>query len=196
MLVPDCPQVFGLPAPYLVPEQAQPDPEFPTVTFPNPEEGEGVWNLSYAAADRIGARLVLANDPDADRLAAAERCSPAAGGGASVGWRPFTGNEIGILLAHWVWTNTLARGGAAGQVSWPARILRSVKLHLPFSLSSVPARISVSFSHHRRKLPALGRKPRHAKPSSQPNKSMQPGCKKAPIQPFQMFEIIRRREDL
>eukprot|EP00198_Chlamydomonas_reinhardtii_P000549 XP_001689884.1 phosphoglucomutase [Chlamydomonas reinhardtii] len=91
-------RTFSLPEPYIVPSQRLPDPDFPTVVFPNPEEGAGTWAAAFAAASERGARLVLANDPDADRLAVAER-SP------SGQFRPFTGNEIGALLAHWVWTN-------------------------------------------------------------------------------------------
>jgi phosphomannomutase len=79
----------------LVPEQAAPDGEFPTVRFPNPEE-PGALDLAMAHATRTGAELILANDPDADRLAVA---LPVAGG-----WQPLTGNEIGCLLAHWLMT--------------------------------------------------------------------------------------------
>ena len=56
-------------------QQALPDPDFPTVTFPNPEEGPGVLDLAFATAEEQGVDLVLANDPDADRFAAAERDS-------------------------------------------------------------------------------------------------------------------------
>ncbi|GLC44800.1 hypothetical protein PLESTB_001212600 [Pleodorina starrii] len=106
-------QVMDLPEPYIVPEQRDPDPEFRTVVFPNPEEGKGTWNLAFQAGLQQGARLVLANDPDADRLCVAERRSaapaaaPAAAGGGGGGgdWRVFSGNEIGALLAHWMWTN-------------------------------------------------------------------------------------------
>ncbi|ETM51443.1 hypothetical protein L914_04716 [Phytophthora nicotianae] len=81
-----------------VPVQAQllPDPEFPTVAFPNPEEGKGALQLAMETAEANGARLILANDPDADRLAVAER-DPS----SKSGWRIFTGNEIGVLLGYW-----------------------------------------------------------------------------------------------
>jgi phosphoglucomutase/phosphopentomutase len=53
-------------------EQQEPDPEFSTVAFPNPEEGRSALDLSMQTAGREGSTLILANDPDADRLAAAE----------------------------------------------------------------------------------------------------------------------------
>lgn len=56
-----------------VKEQRDPDPEFPTVRFPNPEEGKSALNLSIKTADENGCTLILANDPDADRLAVAEK---------------------------------------------------------------------------------------------------------------------------
>ena len=93
---------FGLPAPIPVAEQQAPDPTFPTVTFPNPEEGAGALELAFATAEKHGASLVLANDPDADRLAVAERVDSTVTGAA--GWRVLTGNEIGILLADWEWS--------------------------------------------------------------------------------------------
>ncbi len=75
-----------------VPEQQQPDGRFPTVRFPNPEE-KGAMDLSTALADSVGADLVLANDPDADRLAVMAR---APGGALQL----LTGNEVGVLLGH------------------------------------------------------------------------------------------------
>lgn len=77
--------------------QVEPDPEFPTVEFPNPEEGKGALVLAFEAAEAAGAKLILANDPDADRLAVAEQ-------GDDGQWRVFTGNETAALLAHWEWT--------------------------------------------------------------------------------------------
>jgi len=56
----------------IVNQQATPDPDFPTVKFPNPEE-KGALDLAMAEADKQGIKFVLANDPDADRFAAAEK---------------------------------------------------------------------------------------------------------------------------
>ena len=96
-------EAFGLPPAVPVPLQMQPDATFPTVTFPNPEEGAETWALAFDAAAEAGVPVVLANDPDADRLAAAEWDESAKA------FVPFTGNEIGALLAHWVWSEYKAR---------------------------------------------------------------------------------------
>jgi phosphomannomutase len=81
-----------------VPEQQHPDPAFPTVAFPNPEE-KGAMDLSFALATKLGAALVLANDPDADRLAVAVPARPPA-----TGYVQLTGNQVGILLGHYLLT--------------------------------------------------------------------------------------------
>ena len=65
-------ETMGLPKFDAVPLQADADPEFPTVKFPNPEEGKSALNLSMELAKETGAKVILANDPDADRLAVAE----------------------------------------------------------------------------------------------------------------------------
>lgn len=54
-------------------EQKLPDPEFPTVKFPNPEEGKSALNLSIKLANKSDSSVILANDPDADRLACATK---------------------------------------------------------------------------------------------------------------------------
>ena len=74
-------------------EQVEPDGRFPTVAFPNPEE-PGALDLSLELAERVGADIVLANDPDADRLAVAVP--------GAAGWVQLTGNQVGALLADYI----------------------------------------------------------------------------------------------
>ena len=80
-----------------VPEQYDPDGRFPTVAFPNPEE-QGALDLATAQAERDGSDLIIANDPDTDRLAVSV---PRPG----EGWRPLTGNQVGVLLADFILTH-------------------------------------------------------------------------------------------
>ncbi len=90
----------GFPAPEVVAEQREPDPDFPTVAFPNPEE-PGAMDLVRALAARIGADLAIANDPDADRCAVAvpRADTPQAAPGDPANWRVLRGDELGVLLA-------------------------------------------------------------------------------------------------
>ncbi|KAJ1960090.1 hypothetical protein IWQ62_004361 [Dispira parvispora] len=90
-------ETFGLPMFVPVPAQAEPDPDFPTVKFPNPEE-KGALDLAIRTAEEQGLSLVLANDPDADRFALAEKQSNGR-------WVVFTGDQIGVMLGHYVTTN-------------------------------------------------------------------------------------------
>ena len=94
----------GFPAPLAVSAQDAPDPDFPTVAFPNPEE-PGAMDLALDLAGRAGVDVVLANDPDADRCAVA---IPAPGG---PGYRMLTGDEVGALLGWWI----LQRGQRSGR---------------------------------------------------------------------------------
>lgn len=76
-----------------VAQQARPDPDFPTVKYPNPEE-KGALDLAIETANEKGIRLILANDPDADRFAVAEKIEGR--------WHQFTGDQVGILLAFYL----------------------------------------------------------------------------------------------
>jgi phosphomannomutase len=86
----------GFPAPDVVEAQFDPDPDFRTVAFPNPEE-PGALDLALAQARRSGADLVIANDPDGDRLAVAVPDEDAPGG-----WRMLTGDQLGALLGAYL----------------------------------------------------------------------------------------------
>ncbi|MFF2043331.1 phospho-sugar mutase [Kitasatospora sp. NPDC058170] len=88
----------GFPAPTVVAEQAEPDPDFPTVAFPNPEE-PGAMDLAFRTAASVGPDIVIANDPDADRCAVAVPANGnAAGAGNGTGWRMLRGDDVGALL--------------------------------------------------------------------------------------------------
>lgn len=103
----------------LVDEQCAPDPDFPTVAFPNPEE-PGAIDLALQKARDFGADLVIANDPDADRCAAAIN-DPA------VGWRMLRGDELGVVLGEWI-----ARSythGAFGNSIVSSSALRKIAAH-------------------------------------------------------------------
>jgi phosphomannomutase len=82
----------GFDPPQLVVEQTQPDPDFPTVAFPNPEE-PGAMDLALELAKKSHADLVIATDPDADRCAVAIE-------DPIVGWRMLHGDELGAIFAH------------------------------------------------------------------------------------------------
>ena len=101
-------ETAGFDAPQVVEQQEHPDPLFPTVPFPNPEE-PGAMDLAMALADRTGADLVVANDPDADRCAAAVP--------GTNGWRMLHGDEVGALLGHHLLTTGKQGTYAASIVS-------------------------------------------------------------------------------
>ncbi len=106
----------GLPQPSIVAEQVWPDGTFPTVNFPNPEE-KGALDLAIKVAKERNAEFIIANDPDADRLAVA---LPDAQGN----WKPLHGNVIGCFLGWYLAKQYHAQGKkgilACSLVSSPA----------------------------------------------------------------------------
>ena len=126
-------------APHLVAAQAEPDPDFPTVAFPNPEE-PGALDLALADARRLGADLVLASDPDGDRLAVA--VPDPAGTRSSVGgsgWRVLTGDQLGALLGASLLERT------AGEAAPRARLVASTVVSSTL-LSKIAAAAGVRYA--------------------------------------------------
>jgi phosphomannomutase len=111
-----CYLASGLGDATVVTEQIEPDGAFPTVSFPNPEE-PGALDLAYATADRAGVDIIIANDPDADRLAVAIRDNGA--------WRRLTGNEVGSLLG---WRAAERHKGSGKPAALAASIVSSPAL--------------------------------------------------------------------
>lgn len=109
----------GFNAPILVKAQADPDPAFPTVAFPNPEE-PGAIDLALETARRSDADLVIANDPDADRCAAAVK-------DPERGWRMLRGDELGALLGEYIARNS--NGGILANSIVSSSILEKIAKH-------------------------------------------------------------------
>ena len=111
----------------LVDEQCTPDPDFPTVAFPNPEE-PGAIDLALKKARDFGADLVIANDPDADRCAAAVNHP-------KKGWRMLRGDELGIIFGEWI-----ARShshGSFGNSIVSSSALRKIAAHYKIDFKEV-----------------------------------------------------------
>ena len=109
----------GFPSLILVQSQAQPDPDFPTLPFPNPEE-PGALDLALESAKAFDADLVIANDPDADRCSVAikER---------DLTWRALRGDEIGAILGEVIAKN--AQSGTLANSIVSSSILSKIAAH-------------------------------------------------------------------
>ncbi|MED5465153.1 MAG: phospho-sugar mutase [Myxococcota bacterium] len=103
---------------HTVPSQREPDGHFPTVNFPNPEE-PGAMDEAIASATAQGADLIVANDPDADRLAVALPTSPGA-------YQMLTGNEIGVILGHALLQAYKGKQAAVGTTIVSSRLLSAI----------------------------------------------------------------------
>ncbi|ELU07916.1 hypothetical protein CAPTEDRAFT_179932 [Capitella teleta] len=115
-------KAFNFKAMIPVLQQVEPDPEFPTVKFPNPEEGKSALDLAIQTANENNCTVIVANDPDADRLALAERNEAGA-------WHVFTGNDIGGLIGWWLITQRpLASDMYCLSSTVSSKILRSICL--------------------------------------------------------------------
>ena len=111
----------------LVDEQCQPDPDFPTVAFPNPEE-PGAIDLALQKARDFGADLVIANDPDADRCAAAVN-------DPKTGWRMLRGDELGVIFGEWIARSNPS--GTFGNSIVSSSALRKIAAHYKIDFKEV-----------------------------------------------------------
>ncbi len=109
----------GFPSLILVAAQAQPDPDFPTLTFPTPEE-VGALDLAFETARTFDADLVIANDPDADRCSIAVKDRDAT-------WRALRGDEIGAILGESIARNT--KSGTLANSIVSSSILSKIATH-------------------------------------------------------------------
>ena len=140
----------GFPAPLSVPEQEEPDPDFPTVAFPNPEE-PGALDLALAQAslinrDHVIIDVIIATDPDADRCALVA----AVPDGHSGGWVALTGDEVGWLLGWWL----LRRGGFEGGMA--ASLVSSTMLARIAEDAGVPFTVTLTGFKWISRVPDLG----------------------------------------
>ena len=117
----------GFPDLILVAEQSEPDPDFPTVAFPNPEE-PGAIDLALATARAHHADLVIANDPDADRCAAAIK-------DRSGEWRMLRGDELGVIFGEWI--ARTSPHGTFGNSIVSSSILRKISTHYGIDFKEV-----------------------------------------------------------
>jgi phosphomannomutase len=117
----------GFPDLILVTEQAKPDPDFPTVAFPNPEE-PGAIDLALSKAREVSADLVIANDPDADRCAAAVN-------DPNGGWRMLRGDELGVIFGEWI-ARSHSRGSFANSIV-SSSALRKIAAHYVIDFKEV-----------------------------------------------------------
>jgi phosphomannomutase len=132
----------GFAAPFTVEAQAAPDPDFPTVTFPNPEE-PGALDLAIAEARRLDVDVVIATDPDADRCALVV---PTRGRE----WVALTGDELGCLLGWWL----LRRGGFTGSMA--ASLVSSTMLARIAADAAVPCATTLTGFKWISRVPDLG----------------------------------------
>ena len=109
----------GFPSLILVAAQVQPDPDFPTLAFPNPEE-VGALDLAFETAQTFDADLVIANDPDADRCSIAVKDRDAT-------WRALRGDEIGAILGESIARN--AKSGTLANSIVSSSILSKIATH-------------------------------------------------------------------
>jgi phosphomannomutase len=117
----------GFPDLILVKEQSEPDPDFPTVAFPNPEE-PGAIDLALATAKAHDADLVIANDPDADRCAAAIK-------DRNGQWRMLRGDELGVIFGEWIARS--APRGTFGNSIVSSSILKKISAHYGVNFKEV-----------------------------------------------------------
>jgi phosphomannomutase len=143
-------QRAGFRRPHVVTVQGQPDPDFPTAAFPNPEEPTAL-TLALADARALDADLMLANDPDGDRLAVAVpepdtrrkiRNVPGTGIPEDGRWRVLNGDQVGALLGHYLLAQASAATAGTAAASRPLVATTIVSSRL---LSKIAAKAGAAY---------------------------------------------------